>query len=93
MHQYLYRVDFSLFQQAKNVWKKHYRGSMVWDTTEERDFCDFIGITDRTRIEYNDSWILAVPAITYKKLEVMASDTPHHKTLFKVIEARYGNNT
>ena len=85
---FLYAVQNTLFDKAKSNWKKQYSTSWDWLSTDERDFCDFIGITTQERAEYEDSWQLKVPRNTYKKLEVMASDTPHHLTLFKIIDIR-----
>ncbi len=87
----LWCVSPIMYEQAKANWKVRVYHSYNWFPTDERDFCQFVGITDQERANYNDAWQLKVPSATYKKLKLMASDrhsSPHLETLFRVIEIK-----
>ena len=86
----LYCVEYSLLESAKETWRSTYSKHSNWYDAEERDFFNFVGVTDQERANYHDEWTLKVPKVTYKKLELLAEGTNQHLlTLFKVIEARY----
>lgn len=90
MHQFLYCVGHPLLAEAMVAWKAAYSVTPAgWYAEDERDFFTFVGVTDQERIEYGDMWELKVPYPTYRKLELLASNSPYLSTLFKAIDAKY----
>jgi hypothetical protein len=83
-----YVVQPALLSTAQTAWIRKYNPD--WTRNVEKQFFEFMDIPYKDIVEYTDSWKLVVSEATYKKLEVLASNSDHQETLFKIIEARYG---